>query len=164
MRLDRVRHREISITVYQKEINLLLKKSLSVNHIQASIDKSAIKFNDGADSELVTLSPKVVLTPSNLGRGLIASFICFKCGTRVKSLYYLKKDLSCRMCHHLTYKKEDRRQEIIKRLIFDENFREAYLASGKTSNFKMYLEAEFAREAIINKGYEIGENIFKTIS
>jgi hypothetical protein len=164
MRLDRVKQGEISISIYQREINKWVKSGLNVNQIQTLLGKSAIKFTYGVDNELVTLSPQIVLTPSNLGKGLIASFICLKCSARVRSLYFLKKDLSCRLCHHLTYKKEDRRQGIIKRLIFDENLREIYLASGKLSYFKMYLEAEFAREAIINKGYEIGENIFKTIS
>lgn len=164
MRVDKVWQREYSIRQFQLMVNDLVKKSLTKEQIELELDKLKISLrevNTGEETNIIP--PKVTLEPSHLKKGYAAFFKCPQCLRKVRTLYYIRGLLACRISHGLTYKKQDKRQITVNRLIWDDELREKYYNSWSTSRIRKAMEAEYALEEIQNRGYEIADGIIRKI-
>lgn len=163
MRIDKVQQREYPIRSFQLLVNDMVKKGLVKEQIEQNLDKLKIQLTEGNSDETINIiPPKIVLEPSQLKKGYVAFFKCPQCLRKVRTLYYIRGLLACRISHGLTYKKQDRRQVTINRLIWDDELRERYFNSGRLKYWNMAVEAEDAREIIREKGELLGTEIIKS--
>lgn len=163
MKIDKVRHRELSATkLIQPIVSKLVKIGLGKEQIEKKLEWVRGKAVDG-DREYDLTLPRIVLEPSHLGKGLLAFFICPPCQRKVRAVYMLDSRMACRVCHGLTYKKQDRRKGIINRLIWDDNLRNKYLNYEWGRKYRLAMEAKLARETIIERGYKLGQEMIEKL-
>lgn len=160
MRIDKVHHREYSIRKFQLMVNEMVKKGFPKEKIELNLDKLKILLTEGNSGEEINLiTPKIALETSHLKKGYVAFFKCPNCLKKVRTLYYVKGLLACRISHGLTYKKQDKRQITVNRLIKDDELRERYHNSWRTSRGRRALEADWAIDAIMESGNRKGKEI-----
>ncbi len=162
MRIDKVKHREISSRTIQRRVNILARQGLRKEEIEKTLLYVQGQATEGDNTYGITL-PAVSVERSHLGRGFITFFICPYCRKKVKVVYVLVSKMACRVCHGLTYKKQDRRQIEIHRLIWDTQLAERYMATGRWQYIRKAMEAEFARDEIKSKGYMIASALMKEV-
>lgn len=157
MRIDKVQNRKISVSYYQRLVNQLYADGCSIDEIiKKSLDWSV---NIRNEYNSVTIHIPVIVKPSNLGKGLLAYMQCPSCYRKVRDLYFINKDVSCRLCHGLTYKKDNRHTAEIKRLMFDIELRNRYLNTLNMHKIRKVFEAESAVERLQERGCEIADEM-----
>ncbi len=162
MRIDKARHREISSRQLQLQVNNLARQGLSKEAIEQALERSqtVIKVNY---EEIQCILPRIAVEASNLRRGFIPFFICTSCRSKVRTVYFLEMRIACRICHGLTYKKQESISPIVKRLVWDYGLANSYMATGKLRYISKVMEATFAREELERRGYKIAQTIISKI-
>jgi hypothetical protein len=172
MRVDRVRNLEVHIRHYQTLVNQKFSKGISKNEIQEFLNDREIKIRTDNDSDYDTFKPRVCVRLSHLGKGYIAFFHCLRCNAHVRMLYLLNKHLWCRMCHGLTYKKQQIHDVIVRRIATNEQYRNRY-SYGQSSLELMQatligshramkvIEADILNKKIRDRGYQKADEIIK---
>lgn len=172
MRVDRVRNLEVHIRFYQSVVNQKFSIGLTKEEIQKFLNSREIKIRTNNDSDYDFFKPRVCIRLSHLGKGYIALFHCPRCNIHVRMLYLLNKQLICRKCHGLTYKKLQMHDLIIRKLASDDTFRNRYsygqssLELMQASLFGSYramkiIEADILNKEIKDRGYQKAEEIIK---
>ena len=160
MRIDKAKNKEISISHCQKFVNEYYKTGCTQAQIEEALLHLNMEISEGEDKAVITVKvPRVLIEPSHLGKGYIASYKCPSCSKKVRKLYYLYLHIACRTCHQLTYKRQTRRKAEINKLVINNDLRESYFNSWNTSRIRKAMEAEWAREAIMEEGYKKGQGI-----
>lgn len=158
MRIDKAENCKVGIEIIQSEVNRAAKFGRTLEQIRESAELTRLTIQR-LGSEPVGCTVTVTVEPAHLGKGYVAFYMCPKCHRKTRNLYYIRLELGCRVCFHLTYKKQDKRQVLMNRLIAYDNFRGAYLKSSRPSTVRMAMEAEWAREAIMESGHKKGKEI-----
>lgn len=147
MRIDKVAHRKIVTKDFQLLVNRHVKIGYTKEQLIELLKKSFGEILE-ASGERTRLTFPFELHESHLKRGYVFYFKCPLCTRRAQWLYYLSDTAACRICHHLTYAKQTRREREINRLIWNHTLYELYATSGNLVMMRKALEANFIRENI----------------
>lgn len=160
MRIDRAKNKEIPISHCQKLVNEYYKTGYTQAQIEEALLHLNMEISEGENSAVITVKvPRVLIEPSHLGKGYIASYKCPSCSKKVKKLYYLYLHIACRSCHELKYKKQTTRNAEINKLMTNDDLRNTYYNSWSNSRVRKALEADWAIDAIMESGHKKGKEI-----
>lgn len=146
MRLDYVKHRRLNNSLIQAIVNQECAKGKTKEEIYDAIEKRKMLYKEVDDEEYTELNVRYYLVESNIGKGYLVYLLCPNCNAKVRYVYIISRTCMCRKCHGLTYKKADRRECEIRRLMKDPELRARYMETGYWRNIMKALEAEWRNE------------------